>query len=141
MNNAMTKQPRAITMATNKKQKEIKNVLALRDEMVNKNIDSQLIQQFVDAEYSRINEEYTKRVNNYNKKQEKMSASGLDKKNSNQKKKDINIIVQNKLYLEEKGVDSKYIKTYMENQYNEINMKYNGTSKPDIGNNDVNFID
>lgn len=87
MNNAMTKQPRAITMANNKKQKEVKNVLALRDEMVNKNIDSQLIQQFVDTEYSRINEEFAKRVNNYNKKQEKLSASGLDKINSNQKKK------------------------------------------------------
>ncbi len=140
MNNAMTKQPRAITMANNKKQKEVKNVLALRDEMVNNNIDSQLIQQFIDTEYCRINEEYAKRVNNYNKKQEKLAASSLDKKNSNQKKKDINIIVQNKLYLEEKGVDTKYIKTYMENQYNEINMKYNGTSKSDI-NNDINFID
>lgn len=29
----------------------------------------------------------------------------------------------------------------MENQYNEINMKYSGISKPDINNNDVNFID
>ena len=140
MNNAMTKQPRAITMANNKKQKEVKNVLALRNEMVNNNIDSQLIQQFIDTEYCRINEEYAKRINNYNKKQEKLAASSLDKKNSNQKKKDINIIVQNKLYLEEKGVDTKYIKTYMENQYNEINMKYNGTSKSDI-NNDINFID
>lgn len=141
MNIAMTKQPRSITMANNKKQKEIKNILALRDEMVHKNIDAQLIQQFVDTEYNRINEEYAKRVNNYNKKQEKLSASGLDKKNSNQKKKDINIIVQNKIYLEEKGIDSKYIKTYMETQYNEINLKYNGITKSNISNNDVNFID
>lgn len=49
------KQPRSIVLANNWKNKEISNVLKLRDEMVEYSIDNVLIQEFLDEEYERIN--------------------------------------------------------------------------------------
>ena len=57
-NNQKEKLPRAIVIANNKKQKQIKNILTLRDEMIKNSIDSTLIKKFMDEEYDKINKEY-----------------------------------------------------------------------------------
>ena len=61
----MDKKPRAIVMADNWKTKEIKLVLAIRDEMVDFSIDPNLIQEYLDEEYERINMMYDEKIKKY----------------------------------------------------------------------------
>jgi hypothetical protein len=136
------KLPRAITMANNWKIKEIKIVLGLRDEMVAHNIDSTMIQEYIDEEYDRINTMYEMRINKYNNKSNKTNKSNKsNKSNKRLRDKAIEFLIKNKNFLEEKGYDSTFINNYVTKHYMVINNKY--SSKTETNNNidEISFID
>jgi hypothetical protein len=148
-NNQKEKLPRSISIANNKKQKEIKNILSLRDEMIENSIDPTLIKKFVDEQYEKINKEYEDRLTKHNKKHEKsLQNNDVTSKIKNIKKKRekaVEFLLKNKTFLEEHGASKEYVKKYVEKQYQEINEFYDITNiKPDnldTDNDNVDFID
>ncbi len=142
-NNQKEKLPRAIVMANNKKQRQINNVLMLRDEMIKNSIDSVLIKKFMDEEYEKINKEYVTKIEKANANANANSnvkinpkepkTSSAKKSNSNPTAKEIKkkreqaveFLLKNKSFLEEHGASKEYIKKYVEKQYQEINEYYN----------------
>lgn len=162
--NQKEKLPRSIVIANNKKQKEIKNLLSLRDEMIENSIDSTLIKKFVDEQYVKINKEYEDKIiakgvyvpngtTKHNKKHEKnLQNNDVTSKIKNIKKKRekaVEFLLKNKNFLEEHGASKEYVKKYVEKQYQEINEFYDITNiKPDnfdsdndFSNDNVDFID
>ncbi len=138
------KPPRSITMAENWKNKEIKHVLELRDEMIANNIDEKLIKKYVDEQYNKINQEYEKKINKYYEKQKKSENKNLEKDIKQKREKAIQFLLKNKAFLEEKGASKEYIKKYVDAQYDIINQTYQiDTSDPysSINLDSVNFID
>ena len=131
------KQPRSIVLANNWKNKEISNVLKLRDEMVEYSIDNVLIQEFLDEEYERINTKYNERINKYYN----MINNTPDIKGKKKaREQSINFLIKNKTFLEEKGFKSEYINNYVEKHYKLINDKYNNNNNNN-NNNTIHFID
>ena len=128
--------PRTIIIANNKKQKAIKNLLLIRDEMIKTNTDNNLIQIFVNEQYAIINKEHEERINKYNK-------SKTDTKTIKLKKaKAIEFILKNKAVLEDNGVNKDYITLYVNKQYEEINEFYSKNNEEDNVNLEtIDFID
>jgi len=138
------KQPRAITMADNWKQKEIKNVLELRNEMLINNIDENLIKKYIDEQYNIINAQYQEKVQKYYNKQinnKNLHEIELKKELKNKRDKAIDFLIKNKTFLEDGGASQAYIKKYVEQQYNEINKTYTQTSILNENLDNINFID
>jgi hypothetical protein len=129
--------PRTIIIANNKKQKAIKNVLLMRDEMIKTNTNNDLIQTFVNEQYAIINKEHEERINKYNK--TKKDAKTLKLK----KAKAIEFILKNKAVLEDNGVNKDYITLYVNKQYEEINEYYSKNNEEDdtVNLETINFID
>jgi len=129
--------PRTIIIANNKKQKAIKNLLLMRDEMIKTNTDNNLIQSFVNEQYLIINKEHEERINKYNK--TKTEAKTLKLK----KAKAIEFILKNKAVLEDNGVNKDYITLYVNKQYEEINEYYSKNNEEDdtVNLETINFID
>ena len=150
-NNQKEKLPRAVVMANNKKQKQIQNILSLRDEMIKNSIDSTLIKKFIDEEYDKINKEYELKIKKNKEKTKKSSGDNDYNKNVKElkKKRDkaIEFLLKNKSFLEEHGASKEYVKKYVDKQYQEINEYYVGTnlksnkSESDIDNEQADFID
>ncbi len=139
-----TKQPKAITMAENWKQKEIKQVLTLRDEMVSNNIDEKLIKNFLDEQYTKINDIYQQKIKKFMDKQAKDQDSVINKELKVKREKAIEILLKNKNHLEKNGANPEFIKNYMEKQYQDINKMYSNNLENKMENIDldnVNFID
>jgi len=128
--------PRTIIIANNKKQKAIKNLLLMRDEMIKTNTNNNLIQTFVNEQYAIINKEHEERINKYNK-------SKTDTKTIKLKKaKAIEFILKNKAVLEDNGVNKDYITLYVNKQYEEINEFYSKNNEEDTVNLEtIDFID
>ena len=129
--------PRTIIIANNKKQKAIKNLLLMRDEMIKTNTDNNLIQSFVNEQYLIINKEHEEQINKYNK-------SKTDTKTIKLKKaKAIEFILKNKAVLEDNGVNKDYITLYVNKQYEEINEYYSKTNEENdtVNLETINFID
>lgn len=120
--------PRGITMANNWKIKEIKTIMILKEEMIKNNINEDMIKEFMDEQYNIINNKYNQRIERYNKNKEKKLEK--DKENIEKKTKIIkrenavNFLIKNKMFLEDNGVNKKYIKDYTKKQYDEINKIY-----------------
>jgi len=158
-NNQKEKLPRAIVIANNKKQKQINNILALRDEMIKNSIDSTLIKKFMDEEYEKINKEYELKIEKATGEKKEIKVNSNKKNNPTSKdikkkrEKAVEFLLKNKSFLEEHGASKEYVKKYVEKQYQEINNYYNienfktentdNSSDSDIEFNyeDVNFID
>jgi hypothetical protein len=123
---SLKKYPRSITMAINKKNKEIEHIIILRDEMVKCNIDNKLIQEFVDDQYKTINSEFEKKVKRYMEKENREKAKGADVKELKKKRaQSIDFMIKTKIVLEQKGISKQYIDRYMTKQYDAVNKKYN----------------
>jgi hypothetical protein len=143
-NNQKEKLPRSIVIANNKKQNEIKNILSLRDEMIENSIDPILIKKFVDEQYEKINRNYEDKIAKHNIKKEKILQNNeITSKIKNIKKKRekaVDFLLKNKTFLEEHGASKEYIKKYVEKQYNEINEFYDTTNiKPNNLDSDNEF--
>jgi len=123
--NKTNKIPRSITMANNSKNKEIKHVLELRDEMIVNNIDNSLIKKYLDEQYDKINQEYEKKIKKYYDKQTKIENKNVEKDVKQKREKAVEFLLKNKTFLEENGASREYIKKYVEIQYNMINLTYN----------------
>jgi len=135
------KNPRVITLANNWKMKEIKIVLSLRDEMIAHNIDSKLIQEYLDEEYDRINTMYEIRIKKY---YDKLNNTTTNIKTNNKKlrEKSIEFLIKNKNFLEEKGYDNTFINNYVTKHYDVINMKFSSkVGKNKIDADELQFID
>lgn len=128
--------PRTIIIANNKKQKAIKNLLLMRDEMIKTNTDNNLIQTFVNEQYAIINKEHEEKINKYNK-------SKTDTKTIKLKKaKAIEFILKNKAVLEDNGVNKDYITLYVNKQYEEIKEYYSKNNGEDTVNLEtIDFVD
>ena len=137
------KPPRAITMANNWKIKEIKIVLGLRDEMVAHNIDKDLIQEYMDEEYDRINTMYEARINKYNNKinNNKNNNNKIKTNNKRLRDKAIEFLIKNKNFLEEKGYDSTFINNYVTKHYMVINNKFSSKTENNNNIDEISFID
>ena len=119
------KVPRSITMTDNWKNKEIKHVLELRDEMLANNIDENLIKKYIDEQYDKINQEYEIKIKKYYDKQKKLENKSVEKDIKQKREKAIQFLLKNKAFLEENGASKEYIKKYVDIQYNMINLTYN----------------
>jgi hypothetical protein len=123
-NYSLLKNSKIIKIANNKKNKKINNLLLLRDEMINNNIDDQIIQKYINEQYEIINTEYQKNIN----------KKGDTQKIMNKKRDDaLQFLFKNKIFLEQNNANPEYIKEYVKNQYNDINKTYE--------NDNINFID
>ena len=123
--NKTNKIPRSITMANNSKNKEIKHVLELRDEMIANNIDKNLIKKYTNEQYDRINLEYETKIKKYFDKQKNLENKNLEKDIKQKRDKAVQFLLKNKAFLEENGASEEYIKKYVDRQYNIINLTYN----------------
>jgi hypothetical protein len=135
---------RAVTIATNKRTKDIKHVLELRDEMIANKIDIILIKKYLDEQYENINQEYDKKIKKHKETELKKQIKLNKKEIMIKRTKAIEFLLKNKAYLEEKCFKPEYIKIYVERQYNEINQNYSTCPEHNIYNIDlehVNFID
>ena len=138
------KTPRSITMAENWKNKEIKHVLELRDEMLANNIDENLIKKYIDEQYDKINQEYETKIKKYYDKQKKLENKNLEKDIKQKREKAVQFLLKNKTFLEDNGASNAYIKKYVDMQYNIINSTYildNSDIYNKIDLELVNFID
>jgi len=146
-NNKKEKLPRAIVIANNKKQKQIKTILTLRDEMIKNSIDSTLIKKFMDEEYEKINKEYELKIEAHTKKNKNTNTNDADTKEIKKKReKAVEFLLKNKSFLEEHGASKEYIKKYVEKQYQEINEYYTTQNfkpnkKQSDSDNQADFID
>jgi hypothetical protein len=122
----MKKHPRAITLAINKRKKEIENVMNLREEMIQYNIDNIMIQQFLDKEYQRINIEFEKKVKKHFDKEKKSENEKNMDELKKYREKAVNSLLKNKSVLEERGYTKKHIDMYVTKQYEFINNRYKG---------------
>lgn len=128
--------PRTIIIANNKKQKAIKNLLLMRDEMIKTNTDTNLIQTFVNEQYAIINKEHEEKINKYNKSKTESKTIKL------KKAKAIEFILKNKAVLEDNGVNKDYITLYVNKQYEEINEFYSKNNEEDTVNLEtIDFVD
>jgi hypothetical protein len=143
INKKHQKQPKSITMAENWKQKEIKQVLTLRDEMISNNIDEKLIKKYLDEQYAKINQQYQEKIKKYMDKQKKSEEKNVLKELKNKREKAIEILLKNKNHLEKNGASPEFIKNYMEKQYKDINQMYsiNSNLMENIDLDNINFID
>lgn len=135
---------RVLTIAKNKRNREIKYVLELRDEMIINKIDQKLINKYLDEQYIKINQEYEEKIKKYQENKLKKQTKLIEKELKVKRKKAIEFLLKNKVYLEEKGYKSEYIKKYVDKHYNEINQNYSIDSEDNIYNvnlDQVNFID
>ena len=134
-----TKNPRAITMANTWRQKEIAIALGLRDEMTQHNIDSKLIQEYLNEEYNRINTEHSAKIKRYYDKLNNMTSI---KSNKRERTKAIEFLIKNKTFLEEKGYDTDFINNYVEKHYSVINKKYSEKKqeKEETNNNNIDVL-
>jgi len=138
------KTPRSITMAENWKNKEVRHVLELRDEMLANKIDEKLIKKYIDEQYDKINQEYEEKIKKYLEKQKKLENKNLEKNIKQKREKAIQFLLKNKTFLEDNGASKEYIKKYVDMQYNIINQTYildNSDSYNKIDLDLVNFID
>jgi hypothetical protein len=119
------KTPRSIIMAENWKNKEIKHILELRDEMLANNIDDNLIKKYIDEQYDKINQEYETKIKKYYDKQKKLENKSVEKDVKQKRDKAVQFLLKNKNFLEENGASKEYIKKYVDIQYNMINLTYN----------------
>lgn len=119
------KVPRSITMVENWKNKEIKHILELRDEMIANNIDDNLIKKYIDEQYYKINQEYETKIKKYYEKQKKLENKSVEKDVKQRRDKAVQFLLKNKNFLEENGASKEYIKKYVDIQYNMINLTYN----------------
>ena len=124
-NSKTNKVPRSITMAENWKNKEIKHILELRDEMLANNIDDNLIKKYIDEQYDKINQEYETKIKKYYDKQKKLENKSVEKDVKQKRDKAVQFLLKNKNFLEENGASKEYIKKYVDIQYNMINLTYN----------------
>ncbi len=118
---------KVIKIATNKKNNKINELLKIKEQMINNNIDEKIIQKFIDDEYLIINTVYEKSIN---KKNDTKKVMNKRRKNA------IEFLLKNERFLEQNKVDPEYIKEYMKKQYEEINKIYTLIEDDNIG-----FID
>lgn len=126
-----SKQSKSNIRANNWKKKEIENVIILRDQMIAKNIDKPLIDEYLDEQYERINKEYEERINKYNNKKQ-TEENQIINDNKKKRKKAINFLLLNKKFLEDNGTNPEYIKQYVDSQYEKINKRFNVYIKDDF---------
>jgi hypothetical protein len=133
----MSSHSRGLTLALNKKNQEIKQVLELKDQMVNFNIDIELINEYVDEQYKKIILEYETKIAKY----QQIQPTKHTQLTRTKKKKDIDNLLKNKAVLELKGYNPSYIKKYVDSQYLEINNKYSRENNVSTNNDNINFIE
>jgi hypothetical protein len=108
------------SIANTWKSKQITKLLALRDEMIEHNIDSEKIKEYVDMEYNKINITFMEKL----RKHKENSMNKEQKELLKKKKKEIDFLLKNKTTLEINGVNKESIDKYAMNKYNQINEKY-----------------
>ncbi len=113
----MNKKSKCITIANNWKNKQIKELINTKEQMINLNVDSKLINNYIDSEYNRINKEYSEKI-------DKAKIKNLEFMNNNKKKIEIDFLIKNKSILEDAGYTNDYIDYYVNKQYDIINNKY-----------------
>jgi hypothetical protein len=104
---------RGISLAKTWKKKQIEELIKQKNEMIDYKIDYKLIDDFIIKEKERINKEYEKRL-----------AKHQIANNDNKKKKEIELLIRDKKYLEKAGLTQKQIDEYIEKGIKEINIKY-----------------
>ncbi len=104
---------RSVKLAKTWKKKQIEELIKNKNEMIEYNIDNKLIDDFINKEKDRINKEYEKRL-----------AKHQTTNNETKKKKEIELLIKDKKYLEKAGLTQKEIDEYIEKSISAINLKY-----------------
>ena len=110
---------RSVILAKNWKKKRIEEILYIKNEMIKNNINEELINNYVDEEYKKIEERYGERIKKF-----------LDNKDNNtnysrqKKQKEIEFLLGNKRFLENQNVKMEVIEKYVNTEYEKINNKY-----------------
>jgi tRNA/tmRNA/rRNA uracil-C5-methylase (TrmA/RlmC/RlmD family) len=124
-NYSLPKNSRIIKIATTKKNKKINELLQIRDQMINNNIDPTIIKNYVDEQYKEINVNYEKSIN-----KKTNSKKVMDKRRDEA----IKFLLKNKNFLEQNNAKPEYITEYVRKQYEDINKTY-------VLDDGINFID
>lgn len=134
--------PRSISLANTWKQREIKGLLILRDEMLANKIDNKLIQKYLDEQYETINKAYEMKISKYYEKKDKLEKKEINKLTKHKREKAINFLIKSKYSLEDLGLEKEYINKVVNEQYEKINERYKLENKNEnINLENVNFID
>ena len=104
---------RGVKLAKTWKKKQIEELIKQKNEMIEYKIDDKLIEDFIIKEKERINKEFEKR-----------QAKHQTSTNNNKKKKEIEMLIRDKKYLEKSGLTQKQIDDYIEKGISAINLKY-----------------
>ena len=104
---------RSIKLAKTWKKKEIEKLIKTKNEMIEFNVDTELITDFIEKERIRINEVYNQKLDKH-----KLTN------NNSKKKKEIDLLLKDKQYLEKSGMTEEQINNYIEKQIEKINLKY-----------------
>jgi hypothetical protein len=124
-NYSLPKNSKIIKIATTKKNKKVSELLQLRDQMINNNVDHKMIKKYIDEQYEIINTEYQKSIN---------KKVDLKKNIDNRRKEAVQFLLKNKSFLEQNKASPEYILEYVRKQYEDINKTY-------VLNDGINFID
>jgi hypothetical protein len=116
--------PRTIIIARNRKLKELENLEIIKKEMIDNNLDSELINKYMDEEYEKIDLVYKKKVNDYLSKYKNNEIILTNSEKKNKRDAAIDFLLKNKTFLEENGVKPEQIKKFVDKEYKIINMKY-----------------
>jgi hypothetical protein len=88
-----------------------------------------MIKEYIDEQYTIINDKYNERIDKYyknkEKKLEKEKKSIEDKNKLIKRDNAITFLIKNKMFLEDNGASKQYIKAYTKKQYAEINEQFN----------------
>ena len=119
----MSKQSRGIVLANNWRIKEIEKLHNMKDDMRQNNIDKNLIDDYVNEEFEKINKKYDERVNNYNNNKLKNDSKRFKRKQNDNIKKEVLNIITSQIICEKLGVNKKLIDKIVENEKSKINRK------------------
>jgi hypothetical protein len=106
--------PRTIIIARNRKLKELENLEIIKKEMIDNNLDSELINKYMDEEYEKIDLVYKKKVNDYLSKYKNNEIILTNSEKKNKRDAAIDFLLKNKTFLEENGVKPEQIKKFVD---------------------------
>ena len=111
--------------AINWKKKELNKLEIIKNELINKKTDEQIINNYINERYDIIINKYNDKIKKY-----ELSKENIDLKKKEKKLK--KILIKNLMILDGK-IDNNLIKEYADKEY------YNITNKINLDN--INFID
>ena len=132
----MADKSRGIILANSWRKKQLKILLQVKEEMIGNNISNKDIDEYINTEYNNIEIKYNQRIE-----KQKNNNSDKIKKIKSKQRKEIKVLIQSKLFLEDNRINIDDIDLFNQ-KYQEINEEYKQKAKIlNIKKDKIDFID